>query len=31
VKRKNAMRAALGVWLIAIVLGITIYLTVYYA
>ncbi len=31
VKRKNAMRAALGVWLIAIALGINIYLTVYYA
>ena len=31
VKRKNAMRTALGVWLIAIVLGINIYLTVYFA
>ncbi|MGZ4853419.1 MAG: hypothetical protein ACXV3D_09590 [Halobacteriota archaeon] len=31
VKRKTAMRTALGVWLIAIVLGINIYLTVYYA
>jgi uncharacterized membrane protein YozB (DUF420 family) len=31
VKRKNAMRTALGVWLIVIALGITIYLTVYYA
>ncbi len=30
VKRKNAMRTALGVWLIAIALGIYIYLTVYY-
>jgi len=31
VKRKNAMWAALGVWLIALALGINIYLTVYYA
>ena len=31
VKRKNAMRTALGVWLITIALGINIYLTVYYA
>jgi uncharacterized membrane protein YozB (DUF420 family) len=31
VKRKNAMRTALGVWLVAIVIGIHIYLTVYYA
>jgi uncharacterized membrane protein YozB (DUF420 family) len=31
VKRKNAMRTALGVWLIAIALGINIYLTVYFA
>jgi hypothetical protein len=31
VKRKNAMWTALGVWLIAIALGINIYLTVYYA
>jgi uncharacterized membrane protein YozB (DUF420 family) len=31
VKRKNAMRTALGVWLVAIALGINIYLTVYYA
>jgi uncharacterized membrane protein YozB (DUF420 family) len=31
VKRKNAMRTALGVWLVTIALGITIYLTVYYA
>jgi uncharacterized membrane protein YozB (DUF420 family) len=30
VKRKNAMRTALGVWLIAIALGINIYLTVYF-
>jgi uncharacterized membrane protein YozB (DUF420 family) len=30
VKRKTAMRTALGVWLIAIALGIYIYLTVYY-
>ena len=30
-KRKNAMRTALGVWLVAIALGIHIYLTVYYA
>ncbi len=30
VKRKNAMRTALGVWLVAIALGINIYLTVYY-
>jgi uncharacterized membrane protein YozB (DUF420 family) len=31
VKRKNAMRTALGVWLITIALGVNIYLTVYYA
>jgi uncharacterized membrane protein YozB (DUF420 family) len=31
VKRKNAMRTALGVWLIAIALGINIYLKVYFA
>lgn len=31
VKRKNAMRTALGVWLVAIALGINIYLTIYYA
>jgi len=31
VKRKNAMRTALGVWLIAIALGINIYLTLYFA
>jgi uncharacterized membrane protein YozB (DUF420 family) len=31
VRRKNAMRTALGVWLIAIALGINIYLTVYVA
>jgi hypothetical protein len=31
VKRKNAMRTALGVRLIAIALGINIYLTVYFA
>jgi putative membrane protein len=30
VKRKNVMRTALVVWLIAIALGINIYLTVYY-
>jgi len=30
VKRKNAMRTALVVWLITIVLGINIYLTLYY-
>jgi uncharacterized membrane protein YozB (DUF420 family) len=30
VKRKTAMRTALGVWLIAIALGIYIYLIVYY-
>lgn len=30
-KRKNVMRTALGVWLVAIALGIHIYLTVYYA
>jgi uncharacterized membrane protein YozB (DUF420 family) len=30
VKRKTAMRSALGVWLIAIALGIYIYLTIYY-
>ena len=30
VKRKNAMRTALGVWLIALALGIYIYLTIYY-
>lgn len=31
VKRKNAMRTALGVWLVSIALGIHIYLTIYYA
>jgi uncharacterized membrane protein YozB (DUF420 family) len=31
VKRKNAMRTALGVWLITLALGISIYFTVYYA
>jgi uncharacterized membrane protein YozB (DUF420 family) len=31
IKRKNVMRLALGVWLVALVLGINIYLTVYYA
>ena len=30
VKRKNAMRTALGVWLITLALGISIYFTVYY-
>jgi putative membrane protein len=30
VKRKDAMRTALGVWLVAFSLGIIIYLTVYY-
>jgi uncharacterized membrane protein YozB (DUF420 family) len=30
VKRKDAMRTALGVWLVAFALGIIIYLTVYY-
>jgi uncharacterized membrane protein YozB (DUF420 family) len=30
VKRKNAMRTALGVWLITLSLGISIYFTVYY-
>jgi len=29
IKRKTAMRIALGVWLIAIALGINIYLTLY--
>ena len=31
IKRKNVMRLALGVWLVALALGINIYLTVYYA
>lgn len=31
VKRKNAMRTALGVWLVVIAIGINIYLIVYYA
>jgi uncharacterized membrane protein YozB (DUF420 family) len=31
VKRKNAMRTALGVWMVSIAIGIHIYFTVYYA
>jgi uncharacterized membrane protein YozB (DUF420 family) len=31
IKRKSVMRLALGVWLVALALGINIYLTVYYA
>jgi uncharacterized membrane protein YozB (DUF420 family) len=31
IKRKTVMRLALGVWLVALALGINIYLTVYYA
>jgi len=30
VKRKDAMWTALGVWLVALALGIILYLTVYY-
>jgi uncharacterized membrane protein YozB (DUF420 family) len=30
-KRKNVMRFALAVWLIALALGINIYLTIYYS
>ena len=31
VKSKNIMRTALGVWLVAIIVGVHIYLTLYYA
>ncbi len=31
VKRKSVMRLALGIWLVALALGINIFLTIYYA